>query len=172
MNLIRGIIGGAILFLGRELTFLFAGGMTALLAIRFISFLPQGLPSWSDLAFVIGMGILAAGIAILNERVGYVISGFVAGGYILSEYYSPGTPGVPIIPFIVGSGFGAIAIGFFTEWAMIAVSSIIGAIYLTSLFVLGQTERTLVTAGLVIFGAIVQVLIMRMQKQAEDKFSR
>jgi len=172
MILIRGIMGGVMLFLGRELNFLFAGSMTALLAIRFLPFLPSGLPSWSNIAFVIGMGVLAAGIALINERVGYVLSGFVAGGYILSEYYSPGTSGVPILPFIVGSGFGAIIMGLLTEWAMIVVSSVIGAVYVTSIFALGQTERTLVTAGLVIIGALVQVVIMRMQKQAEDKYSR
>jgi len=172
MTIIRGIMGGVMLFLGRELNFLFAGSMTALLAIRFLSFLPSGLPSWSNIAFVIGMGIIAAGIALINERVGYVVSGFVAGGYILSEYYSPGTNGVPILPFIVGSGLGAVIMGLLTEWAMIVVSSLIGAVYVASIFSMGQTERTLVTAGLVIFGTVVQVLIMRMQKQAEDKYSR
>ena len=171
-NLIRGIMGGVMLFLGRELNFLFAGSMTALLAFRFIPFLPSGLPPWADIAFVVGMGVLAAALALINERGGYVLSGFLAGGYILSEYYSPGTTGVPILPFIVGSGFGAAIMGLLTEWAMIVVSSVIGAIYLTSLFRLTQIERTLVTAGLVIIGALAQVVIMRMQKQAEDRYSR
>jgi len=165
INLIRGIIGGAILFLGRELHFLFAGGMTLLLATRFISFLPSNFPPWADYAFIIGMGVLAAVIALINERAGYVISGLVAGGYIFSEYYSPGTAGVPLIPFIAGSGSGALILGLFTEWAMILISSVIGGIYLTSLFNLGQTERTLITGGLVIIGALIQVAIMRMQKQ-------
>jgi len=171
-NLIRGILGGVMLFLGRELNFVFAGSMTALLAFRFTSFLPSGLPSWADIAFIVGMGILAAGIALINERGGYALSGLVAGAYILSEYYSPGTAGVPLLPFIVGGGSGAIIMGLFTEWAMIVVSSVIGAIYLTSLFRLSEIERTLVTAGLVIVGALAQVLIMRMQKQAEDRHSR
>ena len=172
MTLIKGIMGGVMLILGRELNFLFAGSMTALLAVRFIPYLPSNWPWWSGIAFVAGMGILVAAVAILNERVGYVISGFVAGGYILSEYYSPETPGVPILPFIVGSGFGAIIMGLLTEWAMIVVSSIIGAVYVTSTFTLGQTERTLVTAGLVVVGLLVQVVIMRMQKQAEDRYRR
>jgi uncharacterized membrane protein YoaK (UPF0700 family) len=172
MTLIKGIMGGVMLILGRELNFLFAGSMTALLAIRFISYLPSNWPSWSSIAFVAGTGILVAAVAMLNERVGYVISGFVAGGYILSEYYSPGTQGVPILPFIVGSGLGAIIMGLLTEWAMIVVSSVIGAVYVTSTFTLGQTERTLVTAGLVVVGLLVQVVIMRMQKQAENKYSR
>jgi uncharacterized membrane protein YoaK (UPF0700 family) len=172
MTLIKGIMGGVMLILGRELNFLFAGSMTALLAIRFISYLPSNLPSWSSIAFVAGTGILVAAVAMLNERVGFVISGFVAGGYILSEYYSPGTSGVPILPFIVGSGLGAIIMGLLTEWAMIVVSSVIGAVYVTSTFTLGQTERTLVTAGLVVVGLLVQVVIMRMQKQAENKYSR
>lgn len=162
-------MGGAFLFLGRELNFLFAGGMTLLLAIRLTPLLPATLPSWAGLAFIIGMGILAAGIAIINARVGYVISGFVAGGFFLSDYYVPdftGTP--PILPFIVGSVIGAVIMGLLTEWAMIIVSSLVGAIFLTSLFTLGQTARTLLTAGLVIIGGVTQAFIMRMQKQAEN----
>lgn len=170
LNIIKGVMGGVMLFLGRELNFLFAGSVTALLATRLTPLLPSGLPAWGDTAFVIGMGILAAGIALINTRVGYFISGFVAGGYFLSDYYVPNFTGIPpILPFIVGSGAGALIMGLLTEWAMIIVSSVVGAIFLTSLFPLGQTARTLVTAGLVIIGAIVQVLIMRMQKQAEDR---
>jgi len=169
ITLIRGLMGGVFLFLGRELNFLFAGGMTALFAMRLTPLLPPNLPSWGDIAFIIGMGVIAAGIALINKRVGYFLSGFVAGGYFLCDYYVPNFTGAPpLLPFIVGSVAGALILGLLTDWAMILVSSVVGAIYLTSLFSLGPTTRTLVTAALVIVGAVAQVLIMRMQKQAED----
>lgn len=169
MNLIRGIIGGIVLFLGRELTFLFAGGITVLFAIRTAPLLPARWPAWSGTAFIIGLGVIAAVIALINKRAGYIVSGFVAGGYFLSEYYAPGVAAIPILPFIVGSGLGALALGFLAEWGMIVVSSIVGAIYLTSLFNVGERARTLLTAGLVIIGAVIQVVIMRMQKDASDR---
>ena len=165
MLVVRGIIGAIILFLGRELNFIFAAGMAALISFRLTVMLPAAWPSWTDPAFIVGMAVLAAIVVLINERAGYYISGLLAGGYILTEYYAPGVPGIPILPFFVGGVLGSLILGIFTEWALIVVSSVIGAIYLTGMFLLTDTARTLLTAGLVIVGALVQVLIMRSQKQ-------
>ena len=53
MPIVRGIIGAVLLFLGRELNFLFAGAMAGLIAFRLTPLLPPGLPAWSDAAFMI-----------------------------------------------------------------------------------------------------------------------
>jgi uncharacterized membrane protein YoaK (UPF0700 family) len=71
---------------------------------------------------------------------------------------------VPLLPFIIGGVIGSLIIGVFTEWALIVVTSLIGAIYATTLFRLNPTAETLVAGGLFIIGALVQVLIMRSQK--------
>jgi hypothetical protein len=164
MLVVRGIIGAIILFLGRELNFLFAGGMAILIAFKLVPKLPPAWPGWADYAFIAGLAVLAAALVLINERTGYFISGFLAGGFVLSEYYAPGSLEIPFLPFLVGAVIGSLILGIFTEWAMIAVSSVIGAIYLTGMFRLGETARTLLTAGLVIIGALTQVLIMRAQK--------
>jgi len=163
MLILRGVIGGIILFLGRELNFLFAAGMAALVALRLTPKLPAGLPGWADYAFVIAMAIIAAVMVLTNERGGYFLSGFLAGGYVLMEYFQPGVLTFPFIPFLVGSVIGGAIIGFFTEWALIVVSSLIGAIYSTSLFRMSQTAHILVAGGLFVVGALTQVLIMRSQ---------
>lgn len=165
MLVVRGIIGAIILFLGLELNFIFAAGMAALISIKLTPILPQSWPSWSDTAFVVSMAVLAAVLVLINERAGYYISGFLAGGYVLSDYYLPDILAIPLLPFLVGGLLGSIVLGIFTEWALIVVSSVIGAIYLTGMFLLTETARTLLTAGLVIIGALVQVLIMRAQKE-------
>jgi len=165
MLIVRGIVGAIILFLGRELNFIFAAGMAALISFRLVPKLPAAWPSWADTAFIVAMAILAAALVLINERAGYFISGFLAGGFVLTEYYAPGVLTIPTLPFIVGGVLGSIILGVFTEWALIVVSSVIGAIYLTGMFLLAETARTLLTAGLVIVGALVQVLIMRAQKQ-------
>jgi len=164
MLVIRGIIGGIILFLGRELNFLFAGGMAALIGFRLTPKLPAAWPGWSDSAFIAGLAILAASIVITNERVGFFLSGFLSGGYLLIEYFEPGVLTLPILPFVVGGVIGSLIIGVFTEWALIIVTSLIGAIYATTLFQLSPTAEILVAGGLFIIGALVQVFIMRAQK--------
>src|SRR5215216_449281 len=164
MQIIRGVIAGILLFLGRELNFLLAAAMAALVGLRLTPLLPAPWPGWSDYAFMGALALLAATITITKEQVGYFLSGFLAGGYFLMEYYEPGVLTFPLLPFILGAVFGSIIIGIFTEWALLVVSCLIGAYYVTTLFTLSPTAEILVGSGLFIIGALTQVILMRMQK--------
>lgn len=164
--LVRGIIGGILLFLGRELNFLFAAAMAALFAFRMAPRLPATWPAWGDIAFVLTLAVVAAIIALVNERVGYFLSGFLAGSFFLVEYYAPNVATLPWLPFVVGGVIGSLILGLLTEWAMILVSSAIGAAYVLNLFRLDPTAEILVGAGLFIIGALTQVIIMQSQKQS------
>ena len=167
MLIVRGVIGGILLFLGHELNFLFAGAMAALLGFRLTPLLPAQWPAWTDYAFIIGLGLVAAIAVLLNERAGYFISGFLAGGLLLVEYYAPDTLTVPWLPFVIGGVIGALIIGVFTDWALILVTAAIGASYILNIFVLDPTLEILLGSGLFIVGALTQVIIMQSQKQAE-----
>lgn len=167
MLIIRGVIGGILLFLGRELNFLFAAAMAALIGFRLVPLLPANRPSWADIAFVLTLAVIAALIVLLNERVGYFLSGFLAGGYFLAEYYSPGGGLLPWLPFVIGGVIGSLILGLLTEWALILVSAAIGAMYVLNLFRLSPTAEVLIGSGLFIVGALTQVIIMQAQKQSE-----
>jgi hypothetical protein len=164
MQIVRGVIAGILLFLGRELNFLFAAAMAALIGFRLTPLLPAQWPGWSDYAFVIGLALIAAAITIARERIGYFLSGFLVGGYVLVEYYAPGVLTLPLLPFLVGGVIGSLIIGIFTEWALMVVSCLFGAYYVTTLFTLSPTAEILVASGLFIVGALTQVIIMQMQK--------
>jgi hypothetical protein len=167
MLIVRAVLGAVLLFLGRELNFLFAGGMAALLAIELTPLLPPEWPVWSDTASILGLGVLAGLVPAINERAGYFLSGLLAGGYYLSEYYAPGVLFIPLLPFVVGGVIGALIMGIFTEWALMVVSCLVGALYITDLFRLSPTAETLIQAALFIVGALTQVILMRMQKQSD-----
>lgn len=164
MQIVRGVIGGILLFLGRELNFLLAGSMAAFLGLRLTPLLPHQWPDWSDYAFIIALGIIAAVITIINERVGYFLSGFLVGASFLVEYYEPGYLTLPLLPFLVGGVLGSIILGIFTEWALMVISCLVGAYYVTNIFTLSPTAKILVGAGLFIIGALTQVILWRMQK--------
>ena len=165
--ILRGVIGAVLLFLGRELNFLFAAAMAILWSFRIAPRLPATWPAWGDWAFVITLAIVAATIALINERVGYFLSGFLSGSFFLVEYFAPGAATVPVLPFIIGGVLGSLILGLLTEWAMILVSSAIGAAYVLNLFRLNPTAEILVGAGLFVVGALAQVIIMQAQKHAE-----
>lgn len=162
---IRGVIGGILLFLGRELNFLFAAAMAALIGFRLVPLLPAQRPSWADGAFIIALAIIAAILVLINERAGFFLSGFLAGGFLLVEYYAPNVLTVPLLPFVIGGVIGALILGLLTEWALILVSAGIGAAYVLNLVRLDPTAEILVGSGLFIIGALTQVIIMQSQKK-------
>jgi len=164
MQILRGVIAGILLFLGREVNFLFAAATAAFIGLRLTPLLPPQWPWWSDYAFMAVLAIVAAAITLANDRVGYFLSGFLAGGYFLMEYYQPNVLTFPLLPFILGGVFGSLIIGFFTEWALVVVTCLIGAYYVTNLFRLSYTAQLLVGSGLFIIGALTQFILIRMQK--------
>lgn len=167
MLVLRGVIGGILLFLGRELNFLFAAAMAALIALRLTPILPFHWPGWSDYAFMGTLALLAAVITLINERLGYFVSGFLVGSSFLVEVYEPGVLTLPLLPFLVGGTLGTLILGIFTEWALVIVSCLVGAYFLTNLFMLSSTAEILVGSGLFIIGALTQVILMQMQKKDE-----
>ena len=74
---------------------------------------------------------------------------------------------LPLPLFIIGGVIGSLVIGLFTEWALMIVSCLVGAYYVTNLFTLSPTAKTLVGSGLFIIGAVTQAILMRMQKSSD-----
>jgi len=134
-------MGGIFLFLGQELNFFFAAAMAALIGLRLTPLIPQEWPHWSEYALMLGLATATAAIVIARERAGYFISGFLVGSYILVEYYEPGILTLPLLPFLVGGMIGALVVGIFTEWASMVVSCLVGAYFLTNLFVLSPMTK-------------------------------
>ena len=169
MIIIRGALGGILLFLGRELNFLFAGGFAAMIALRVVPLLPSSWPAWGDIAFIVVMAAIAAAIPAINERAGYVVSGILAGGFYLADYYVPGFIAIPILPFLVGGAVGGIVMGLLKEWSLMIVSSLVGSIYVMDLFTF-RRELELMLTGLLFFaGASTQVLTWRAQKYSSKE---
>jgi hypothetical protein len=169
MPIIRVVIGGVFLLLGRELNFFFAAVMAAFIGLRLTPLLPVQWPMWSQYAFIAGLALLAAAITILKKRAGYALSGFLIGASVLVEYFEPGVLTLPILPFLFGGVLGALIFGFFTEWALMVVSCLVGAYILTNSFVLPPNARLLVGAGLFIIGAVTQAIIRYMQRGGDDE---
>lgn len=165
MQIVKAVIGGVLLFLGQELDFVFAAAMAVLIGFRLTPNLPSQWPAYYSYIFIGILAVIAAAVPIINKRVGYVFSGFLAGGYMLVEYYEPGVLTLPWVTFVIGGIVGALFVGLLTQWALIVVSALIGTYYVVNFFALAPTPKILVSAGLFIIGALAQVVIMRMTKE-------
>lgn len=164
MLIIKAIIGAIFLFLGQELNFFIAAAMAALIGLRLTPLLPRQWPEWSNYVFMLTLALVAAGIVNRKERIGYFVSGFLTGGYLLVEYYEPGFLTLPLLPFLVGGTIGSMIVGLFTDWALIILSCLVGAFFLIDVFNVSSTAEILIGSGLFIIGALTQVILRRMQK--------
>ena len=93
----------------------------------------------------------------------------LVGAYFLVEYYEPGVLTLPLLPFIVGGVIGSVLIGIFTDWALMIISCLVGAYFLTGVFTLSPTAELLVGGGLFVIGAVTQVIMLQMQKGGEEE---
>ena len=164
---LRGIAGAITLFLGRELSFLFSAAMAAFIGFRLLPLLPDSLPAWADIAFLIALAVLGAVLTLINKQTGYYVCGFLVGGFAANEYFAPGILAIPILPFIVGSALISVILGILGEWAMIVVSCLIGTYLIYDVLPLYGTAKTLASAGIFLVGGLAQVIIFQAQKHSE-----
>lgn len=169
MLVARGVIGALLLFLGRELNFLLAAAMAALIGLRLTPLLPQHWPAWSGYVFMAGLALIAALITLKRERIGYFLAGFLVGSYFLVEYYEPGVLTLPVLPFLVGGVIGCLIMGIFNKWALMIITCLVGAYFVTNMFTLSPISKILVGSGLFVIGALTQVILMQMQKTDDEE---
>jgi hypothetical protein len=163
MYLIDIAAGTALLLLGRKLFWLFIAivGFYVGFEVARIVFADQ--PQWLVWLIAIGAGLIGAVLAMFFERVAFALAGFYAGGYValvIVERLAPGSMSVAW-PFFIGGVVGALCAAFIMDWAIIVLSSLVGAALIVSALGLGDLVSVVIYAGLLAAGVVVQALLMR-----------
>jgi hypothetical protein len=103
-------------------------------------------------------------LALFLQKVAIAVLGFLAGGKLATSiaaaffvHYAQ----YSTIIFVVGGVIGAILLLAVFGWALIVVSSFIGAYLIKSAIVLPPTGSTLLLIGLAILGIFVQAAAFR-----------
>ena len=116
------------------------------------------------LLVALAFGVLGALLALFLQKIAIAVLGFLAGGKLASAiavaffvHYAQ----YSTIIFVVGGVIGAILLLAVFDWALIVVSSFIGAYLIQSAIVLPPTGSTLVFVGLAIVGIFVQAASFR-----------
>jgi hypothetical protein len=158
------LIGIVILFFGRKLFWLCVAAVGFALGLEIAPHLVN--ESSSLLALLVGLffGLLGALLALFLQKIAIAVLGFLAGGKLASAiaaaffvHYAQ----YSTIVFVVGGIIGAILLLAVFNWALIVVSSFIGAYLIQSAIVLPPTGSTLVFIGLAIVGIFVQAASFR-----------
>ena len=129
MNNILPIIAGIILLLfGRKLFWLFVGLAGFLFGLEIAPQLFHLDSTVITYLVALLVGIVSAILAIFLQRLAFALGGFFAGGYVgnmLAEQLQAGDSST--IWFVVAGVIGAVFAALLMDWAIIILSSLVGA---------------------------------------------
>jgi MFS family permease len=170
VNLIRLIMGIALLAFGRKLYWLMVGviGFVVgyLLAAEFFS----GAAEWLLISIGIVAGLVGAALAVFLQSLAIAIAGFLGGGYVaiqLLAIIGIGNGAFSWFPFIIGGILGVILVSLLFDWALIVLSSLIGAILVTQAIDPNLDTSNWIFFILLILGIVIQALIKRREQKTE-----
>ncbi|MBI5034996.1 MAG: hypothetical protein HZB51_31095 [Chloroflexi bacterium] len=159
ITLLRVIEGLALLTLGRKLFWLFVAAIGfevgALLATRL-------MPQQSDMVVLIialAFGLVGALLAISLQSVIVGVVGFIAGGVVavgIMDQFIANNNVFTLAAFVLGGIVGAALFAYLFDFAIMALSSLAGAITLTNIFVPPGTIAIVVIIILFIIGMAIQ----------------
>jgi hypothetical protein len=176
IDILKAIFGGMMLFTGHDQEWIFALGLGLLVGLKASLLLPITSPLWMVLLVIAAGGAIGIMPFLVYEESSYIITGFLFGGFVLSEFGSivstaligEGLAGSTWLIFFVGAVIGAVALGWARVWGIMFATALVGAFLVTGLFAnLAPVVESLIAAGLFIVGCLIQAVIMRYEKQAE-----
>jgi hypothetical protein len=157
MNLFQIISGLILLTLGRKVFWLFISLMGFIVGSELADLLFVNQPAWLTLLMAILAGVLGAIIAVFAQRVGFILAGFLSGGYlflIAGQLFVPYS--TPELFFIIGGISGAVLTALFMDWAIIVLSCFAGAMMVLDVVVPGRMPGIIIFAVLVSAGILIQ----------------
>src|SRR5437867_7952715 len=162
--IVGALIGIVILFFGRKLFWLCVAAVGFLAGIELAPHLVNEPSPLLQLAVAIVLGLIGALLAFLLQKIAIAVVGFLAGGKlagaIAAAFFVHYAQHSTII-FVIGGIVGAILMLVLFDWALIVVSSLIGAHLIQSAIVLPPSGSTILFLGLAVIGILVQAASLR-----------
>ena len=162
--IISAVIGAVILLFGRKLFWLCVAAVGFAAGFEIAPQLIHEPSTLVLLTFAIVLGFIGALLALFLQKIAIAIAGFLAGGKLAiavaaaffvqsAQYYW--------ITFLIGGIIGALLLLLLFDWALIALSSVVGAYLVLSAFSLPASGTSILFIALVAVGVIVQMASMR-----------
>src|SRR5437016_13594969 len=162
--IVGALIGVVILLFGRKLFWLCVAAVGFAAGVEIAPHLVNEPSPLLALTVALILGVLGALLALFLQKVAIAVLGFLAGGKLASAiaaaffvHYAQ----YSTIIFVVGGLIGAILLLALFDWALIVVSSFIGAYLIQSAIVLPASGSTIVFIGLAVIGILVQAASLR-----------
>ena len=160
------LIGVVILLFGRKLFWLCVAAIGFAAGVELAPHLVQDPSALLSLTIALLLGIIGALLALFLQKIAIAVLGFLAGGKlagaIAAAFFVHYAQHSTII-FVIGGVIGAILLLVLFDWALIVVSSLIGAhlIVYQSTIALPQSGSIILFIGLAVVGILVQAASLR-----------
>lgn len=167
--IVGALIGVVILFFGRKLFWLCVAAVGFAAGVEIAPHLVHEPSPLLALTVAVVLGLIGALLALFLQKIAIAVLGFLAGGKlagaIAAAFFVQYAQHSTVI-FLVGGVIGAILLLVLFDWALIVVSSLIGAnlIVFQGAITLPTSGSTIVFLGLAIVGILVQAASLRRSK--------
>jgi hypothetical protein len=162
--IISACIGAIILFFGRKLFWLCVAALGFAAGVQLAAHVVYEPSVLLQLTLAVLLGFIGALLALFLQKFAVALAGFVAGGKLavglVATFLVQYNAHYWLI-FLIGGILGALLLLLLFDWALIFVSSLIGAHLITEAITLPQTGHALLFTGLVLCGVIVQAMTFR-----------
>jgi Domain of unknown function (DUF4203) len=167
MIIARLLAGVCVLLLGRRLFWLFVGAVGFVLGMDVAALLFRGMPHSEVLLIALVGGMVGALLALALEELMIGIAGFAAGAYVAAQILITVMPypgrNIWIVMLIGGIAGTWLFVGLF-DWALIALSSVIGAGFIIQALPATTQVSYIAFSALVVAGVMVQARLMDREK--------
>ncbi len=153
------VLGIVLLAMGRELFWLFLGGIGFILAFGFAERTLHGQPHTVITVIALCAGGIGALAAVFFQRFAVLVAGFLAGGYFFAELmreFGMRAGDYRWLFFVLGGIVGALLMKMLFRWTLIILSSVIGAGLVLQAFPMGQQMNRLLFMVLLVVGIAFQ----------------
>lgn len=161
---VGALIGIVILLFGRKLFWLCVAGVGFLAGLELAPHLVTEPSPFLQLVIAIVLGLVGALLAFVLQKIAVAVVGFLAGGKLagaIAAAFFVHYSNYSTIIFVMGGIIGAILLLFLFDWALIVVSSLIGAHLIQNAIVLPPSGSTIVFLALAVIGIVVQAASFR-----------
>jgi hypothetical protein len=162
LNGINLLLGSALLVAGRKLFWLFVAVLGFIVGLQVTQQFFHGPELLSIIVGVI-VGIIFALLAIFLETIAIGIAGFLAGGFVfgtLANMLGVSGGAVYWVVYIVGGVLGVALVMLLFDWALIALTSLVGASLIVQSWPAAPISGGLLFFVLFLVGVIIQASVL------------
>ncbi len=158
------LIGAAILLFGRKLFWLCVAAVGFATGVEIAPHLVREPSTLLALTLALVLGFIGALLALGLQKLAIAIVGFLTGGKLTLAIAAAFFLHFPLhqgVIFLLGGVIGALLLLFVFDWALVVLSSVVGAYLVQSSITLPPSGATVLFVVLAAIGLAVQVAAMR-----------